>query len=82
MELVKKIILVILVNILFIAMSTYLYKYLVIEYKNYVLENKIYLDILSADQAFMINDGGGLDDLVSELKLVKSSITASSSLES
>ena len=77
MKLVKKIILVILVNILFMAMSTFLYKYLAIEYKNYVLENKIYLDVLSADQAFIINDGGGLDSLTAELKLIKANMIES-----
>jgi hypothetical protein len=77
MEFVKKIILVILVNILFAAMSIYLYNYLVIEYDNYVLENIIILDVLGADEASMIHGGGDIDDLTSRLKTVKGSILGS-----
>ena len=77
MEFIKKIILIIAINILFLAMSYYLYNYMVIEYDNYVLNNKIYLTILGSDEASVILGGGDIDDILNDITFAKGELFGS-----
>tara|TARA_A100001015_G_C14942220_1_gene693064 strand:+ start:1229 stop:1462 length:234 start_codon:yes stop_codon:yes gene_type:complete len=77
MEPIKKIILIIAINILFLAMSFYLYQYMVIEYDNYVLLNKVYLDVLGADEAAAVMGGGSIDSLLDEIRYTRDNLSGS-----
>ena len=75
MNIGKKILLIIAINILYCAMSYYIYTILVVEYNNYVIRNIVYLDTLGVEEANILTFGDiDLDKITDEIAKVQSDI--------
>ena len=73
MNIGKKILLIIAINILYCAMSYYIYTILVVEYNNYIIRSKIYLDTLGLEEANLLSFGNiDLDQLTDQISIISS----------
>jgi hypothetical protein len=64
---IKKIIIIVLVNLLLAVMGYYFYNYMVDEYKIFVSRNKLRLTVVSLEEANAIVHGGGVDEVMNSL---------------